>query len=98
MELEQILKAIDGLSLEDRQQVYEYLSRDHPAPEAIDVERIKTLFAELRDGFSEADLEALEWAMNVEEIRRVDGKIDAAVYGLYGLEADEIALLRPTPP
>nr|MCU0497086.1 hypothetical protein [Anaerolineae bacterium] len=29
-----------------------------------------------------------------EEIRRVDGKIDAAVYGLYGLEADEIALIE----
>lgn len=68
MELEAILKAIDQLSLAERQQVYEHLSTYHPAPERIDLERLEVLFAELRAGFSEADLAELEWAMNVEII------------------------------
>lgn len=39
----------------------------HPAP--LDMDDLKQIFAELRDGFSEHDLEELDWAMNVEVIK-----------------------------
>ncbi len=38
----------------------------------LDIEELKQIFAHLREGFTEKDLEDLEWAMNVEYIEPLD--------------------------
>ncbi len=57
-QIKEISEAIDGLG------------ERRNAP--LDIEELKQIFAELREGFTEKDLEELEWAMNVEYIEPLD--------------------------
>ncbi|MCU0499721.1 MAG: hypothetical protein MUF87_20410, partial [Anaerolineae bacterium] len=50
--------------------------------------KLKQAHAQHSDSLSDRRYELLE------EITRVDGKIDVAVYALYGLDPDEIALIE----
>jgi hypothetical protein len=38
----------------------------------LNIDELKQIFADLREGFTEQDLEELEWAMNVEYIEPLD--------------------------
>jgi hypothetical protein len=72
MTLAELMKAVDDLSRQDFETLYDYLEqrREYLAEERIRM--IEEAVAEIREGFSEQDLEELEWAMNVEYIEPVD--------------------------
>lgn len=74
MTLQDMLKAVESLSAEEirllRERI-EQIERDQRPPE-LDIDALEQVFAELRAGFSDEDLDELEWAMNVEYIEPAD--------------------------
>jgi hypothetical protein len=71
MTLAEVIKAVDELSPDEIRQLRDYLET-RQAQQELDIEGIKQIFSELREGFSEQDLQELEWAMNAEYIEPVD--------------------------
>jgi hypothetical protein len=67
MTLAEVMKAVDELSPDEIRQLRDYLDR-RDAQQELDIEGIKQIFSELREGFTEQDLQELEWAMNGEDI------------------------------
>ncbi len=83
MTLQDMIKALDDLSPEERQRIREELEGRDVLQEAmdeandrqnmpLDIEALKRLFGELREGFTQDDLDELEWAMNLEVIDPLD--------------------------
>ena len=72
MTLAEVMKAVDELSQEELRQLREYIQQQEHKHGELDIEALEEVFAELREGFSEHDLEELEWAMNVEYVEPVD--------------------------
>lgn len=74
MTLQDMLKAVDDLSPEEMRLLREHIEqkeREQRQPK-LDLAALEQVFADLRAGFSEEDLDELEWAMNVEYIEPVD--------------------------
>jgi hypothetical protein len=67
MTLQDMMKAVEELSPDEmrqlRQQI-EQIERESAQPK-LDIAAIERVFADLREGFSEEDLDELEWAMNM---------------------------------
>ena len=76
MTLQEIIEAVDALPLNEMQQVRQHIEQRETDEEnpIIDIDAVEKALAELREGFSEEDLEELEWAMNVEYIEPLDEK------------------------
>jgi hypothetical protein len=73
MTLDKLKEAINTLSREERQHLREYIEqRETPPAKKLDMDALDQIFAELREGFSEEDLDELEWAMNVEYVEPLD--------------------------
>lgn len=70
MTLQEMLKAVANLSPDEVRQLREYLEQieDESVPSPVSMTALEQVFADLRAGFSDADLDELEWAMNVEYI------------------------------
>ena len=67
MRFQEILKAVDDLSVEEMRQLREHLEqKEREQQPKLDIPALEKVFADLRAGFSEEDLKELEWAMNVE--------------------------------
>lgn len=78
MTLKELIRAVDELSSEEFEALYRHIREqhrhrgiqadqagDHPSP-PLNIAELKQLFAQLREGLSPAELNELEWAMNVE--------------------------------
>lgn len=76
--LKELIRAVDELSSEEFETLYRHVreqhqhrgiqagqAEDHPSG-PLYIAELKQLFAELREGFSPAELDELDWAMNVE--------------------------------
>jgi hypothetical protein len=79
MTLQDVIRAVDRLSSEERRELREYLeqreSTERVAQELSPQERARRLregFAKLREGLSEAELDEIIEAMNAEYIEPVD--------------------------
>ena len=73
MTLDKLKEAVDTLSPEERQHLREYIEQHETSPtKKLDMGALDQIFAELREGFSEKDLDELEWAMNVEVVEPLD--------------------------
>jgi hypothetical protein len=79
MTLQDVIRAVDRLSPEERRELHQYLelreSTERAAQELLPQERAQRLregFAQLRAGLSQADLEKITEAMNAEYIEPVD--------------------------
>jgi hypothetical protein len=73
MTLDKLKEAIDQLSADERQHLREYIEQhETPSTKKLDMRALDQVFAELREGFSEEDLDELEWAMNVEYVEPLD--------------------------
>lgn len=72
MTLAELMKAVDELSHEELRQLREYIQQQEHKHGELDIDALEMVFAELREGFSDHDLDELEWAMNVEYIEPVD--------------------------
>jgi uncharacterized protein YeeX (DUF496 family) len=73
MTLDEILQIVDKFSLKDKQQLREYLEREERKQLANEkIRRLDAGFAAMRQGLSEADLDAITHAMNEEYIEPTD--------------------------
>ncbi len=80
MALHELIRAVDELSSEDFEALYIHIHeqreyRQHSGSvdrhnDPIDMHDLRQILAELREGFSESDLDELKWAMNVEYVDR----------------------------
>jgi hypothetical protein len=66
MVLQDLIAAIDTLPSEDVERLLEHLQKRQQQIAEEKIHTLRETLAELREGFSEQDLEALTWAMNVE--------------------------------
>lgn len=66
MTLQDMMKAVEALSSDEMRQLREHIEQieRESAPPKLDIAAIERVFADLREGFSEQDLDELEWAMN----------------------------------
>jgi hypothetical protein len=60
-----LIRAVDELSIDEIRRLRHYIDQKENTESGIDVEALEQVFAELREGFTERDLEELTWAMNV---------------------------------
>lgn len=76
MSLADLIRAVDTLSIDEFELLYAHImeqrerrrldmAEDRPNDE-LNINDLRQIFAELRDGFSESDLDDLDWAMNLE--------------------------------
>jgi hypothetical protein len=74
MSLKEMIEAVDRLSPDEMRQLREHIEQKEreTGKRELDIEAIEQVFADLREGFSEEDLDELEWAMNVEYIEPAD--------------------------
>jgi hypothetical protein len=88
MTFDDMLQAVETLSPDELERLYQRIGRirlntlidnSFVPPEfgdrdnlPLDIEELKEISAALREGFTEQDLEELEWAMNVEYIEPLD--------------------------
>ncbi len=69
MTLTELMQAIDSLSAEELQALHEHITQRQRAAAA---EALALALDSLREGFSDTDLDRLEWAMNVEVVQRAE--------------------------
>ena len=86
MALSDLMREVKTLSRDDLEALYLFVQsrreqqqlRDAGLAEGerdndvLDVDELKGIFAELRAGFTEQDLEELDWAMNFEYVKPLD--------------------------
>lgn len=83
MTLADLIHAVDTLSSDDLETLATHIQHQRGRrvdqgmsgdrhPKQLDIEAIMQTFAELADGFSETDLDELDWAMNNEFIEPLD--------------------------
>jgi len=72
MTFSELLAAVDQLNEDELTQLKQHIESREQHAKAMDIDAIEQIFAQMREGFSETDLDELEWAMNVEYIEPVD--------------------------
>ncbi|MBL8131033.1 MAG: hypothetical protein JNL42_04180 [Anaerolineae bacterium] len=86
MALPDLMREVKALSRDEFEALYlfvqhqrEYWRSQEQEPKsldrrnaALDIDELKQIFAELREGFTEADLDELDWAMNAEIVKPTD--------------------------
>jgi hypothetical protein len=73
MTLQDMMKAVEDLSPDEMRQLRQHIEqKERERQPELDMDAIEQVFDDLREGFSEEDLDQLEWAMNVEHIEPAD--------------------------
>lgn len=72
MTFNELLKAVDQLNDDELTKLKEHIASREQQSNGMDIDEIERIFAEMREGFSEQDLDELEWAMNVEYVKPLD--------------------------
>ena len=67
MTLQDMMKAVDSLTPDEMRQLREHIEQKERTQHSpgLDINAIEQVFDDLREGFSDEDLDELEWAMNL---------------------------------